>query len=475
MEKRASPRTATVVTRPSVLRQGSEQLLSGLPQRKTCESIEGGRIRDTGLKPLRVNLRKWKPRSLTLTPSYSFVRARRTSPLDWAWYPSWLDGKVADLPQDIKELINEDQGLTAEELLYPIFSVIEKCLEKEQFDDVSIDEIIDHLIENQAITPDPESPGRSARHRQLVFAIIGWQTLLYQPAFNTCAPFQLAICEPGDEPDSKMVFDTYRVPIGLADRPLWVLLKGFGNLLPARSPETTRAASESSRAAVLWTPIYPREVNAYVLHNILRVRFRWVDSLALHLDYDKTSRTLSLFEFPSVCVKALQERGTIFAFASSGIDAVDPRADSEAIDSMLREVLVSYRLLFGQQAKTRRLFQRVWGSAEGQPLHHVDTLLPKMCTCTDVGWGIQDEIIPEDKEVYFAVRDFPVLYERIQLIVNELQTVRPKSMVDLLHDRRDKLQWWTFWLVSIFGTITVLLSIIQVVLQAVQVWQTFQH
>lgn len=386
--------------------------------------------------------------------------------MDWVWYRSWLAEQVANLPQDLRQLVNVDHGLNADDLLRPAFSAIEKCAGKEPFDDnLSIDDIVEHLVESGVILPGrPESHEHSTRQRQLVFAILGWQTLLYQPAFNTCAPSQLAICEPGDQPDSKLVFDTYRVPIDLADRPLWVLLKGFGNLLPARPPEITQLASESTRSAALWSAIYPHGFNAYMLQNLLRVRFRWVDSLALHFDYDKTIRTLSLFAFPSACVKALQERGAILGtFASSGIDRVDPRADVGAIESMLREVVISYRLLFGQQAKTRRLFRRVWAVAEGLPLRHADALLSELCACKHVDWGIYDRVMPEDRQVYFAARDFPVLYERVQLVAKELEAVKPMSVADLLHDRRDKLQWWTFWLVAIFGGVSILLSMIQVV------------
>jgi len=90
-----------------------------------------------------------------------------------------------------------------------------------------------------------------------VFALLGWLTMLYQPAFNTCGPSELAVNKPTCQPDSGLVFDTYRVPTDLCDRPLSILLKCFGNLLPARSPDSIQVASETAKAAVAWTPIYP--------------------------------------------------------------------------------------------------------------------------------------------------------------------------------------------------------------------------
>jgi len=42
---------------------------------------------------------------------------------------------------------------------------------------------------------------------------------------------------------------------------------------------------------------------------------------------------------------------------------------------------------------------------------------------------------------------------------------------ELDHDRRDTLQYWTFWFVAIFGSADIFLSIFQVVLATIQVLQ----
>jgi hypothetical protein len=49
---------------------------------------------------------------------------------------------------------------------------------------------------------------------------------------------------------------------------------------------------------------------------------------------------------------------------------------------------------------------------------------------------------------------------------------KPKSIGALLCDRRDTLQYWTFWLVSIIGGISISLTALQVALQAAQVAQS---
>jgi hypothetical protein len=204
------------------------------------------------------------------------------------------------------------------------------------------------------------------------------------------------------------------------------------------------------------------------------VRFRWVDTLALHLDYDKSNRTLSLFAYPSVCAEArLTDHGAVFAFASTeGKGAPDPRADEEDIRHFLGEVLLSFRLLFGQSAKSRKLFRCVFSTAD-TPFPQPDTLLLRLCSKTQVCDAANDASawMAPDQHIYYAARHFPVLYERVELLAKELQAAKPKSVADLVRDRRDTVQFWTFWLVAIFGAISIILSALQVTLQGIQIAQ----
>lgn len=73
--------------------------------------------------------------------------------------------------------------------------------------------------------------------------------------------------------------------------------------------------------------------------------------------------------------------------------------------------------------------------------------------------------------MYVTARDFLVLGPRVERLANELRVAKPKSLIDLLHDRRDTLQYWTFWFVAIFGGAGIFLSILQVILATIQVLQ----
>ncbi len=324
---------------------------------------------------------------------------------------------------------------------------------------------IDDVVEHLRTTQDMERTHTTFKaQRLIVFAILGWQSMLYRPAFNTCSLDELAVHEDDDQSSSHLVFYTHKLSADFADRPLFAILKGLGNLLPC--PNMSQVASKDGKTAATWLPLNPAETNIHLLLTLLHVKIRWVDCLALHLDYNKSTRTLSLFSCPSFCVAMLQSRGTIFSFASTEKQSFDPRANEKDISQFMREVLLSFRLLFGQHGPSRKLFPRIYRPLERLP--QPDQLLPTLCMKKHVHRTSESLPLGPDQPVYFAAQHFPVLSERIELIAKELKNSRPTSIRELLRDRRDTLQYWSFWLVSVFGGISIFLSLVQVALQAAQ-------
>lgn len=383
---------------------------------------------------------------------------------DNLWYTHWLTYQLTGLPNTLSELLVGEENLLDEGVFERVFTSVKSVLQDTE--GMSIDDVVEHLQGSLGMESTKEA---FKTQRTLVFAILGWQSMLYQPAFNVCSLDQFAIDEDSCQPNSGLVYDNFKVDAELAERPLFVLLKGFGNLLPSPSPQITQVASERGRFIAEWMPLISAEMNVYLLHTLLRVQIKWVDTLSLHLDFDKSSRTLSLFSCPSFCVQMLQSRGTIHAFASTDQSAFDPRADEQEISNILTEILLSYRLLFGQSSRSRKLFPHVFIPPESLR-NEVDPLLLQLCMMEDL--HDMPPKMPGDQPVYFANQHFPVFSERIELIAKELKRAKPDSVGGLLHDRRDKMQYWTFWLVSIFGSVSILLSLVQVILQGIQLSQS---
>jgi hypothetical protein len=288
--------------------------------------------------------------------------------------------------------------------------------------------------------------------------------MLFLPSLEFDSPYELAIHKASSEPTSGLLFDTYSVPGSFADRPLAILLKAYGNLLPARRHSSQNVASELAKTACSWTSLSPSDTNAYLLHTLLRSDIRWVDALAHHLDYDKSSRTISVFQYPSICVAMLQSKGAIYAFASTESHPIDPRAAEEEITYFLRETLLSYRLLFGQSKPAKKFFRHMLRS-DYVLSRNADPLLRSLC----LDQHFAHSFVPADRPVYVTARDFLVLGERVELFATELRATKPRSWRGLLRDRRDTLQYWTFWLVAIVGGMGLMLNLIQVILSLVQV------
>ncbi|KXX82640.1 hypothetical protein MMYC01_201086 [Madurella mycetomatis] len=435
----------------------------------------------------RIHLRHFSSRpnekGIVVTASQALERLTYNELIDLDWLPMWLSRQYSEIPPNLWALSVHGEPISDGQAFQVLLGLVAVYARENR--GFSVDDVIEHLQTTARF--DGAGEATIDAKRLLVFAILGWQTMVFQPAFNVCSQHELAVHHDDGAPDSGLVFDSYKVPSDLCDRPLFVLLKSFGNLLPARSSNTCAVAVENSKAAPSWTGMYPTELNAYNLHTLLQVQFRWVDTLALHLDYDTSTRTLSLFRFPSICASQLlkgqqqQETasdsdwtGTIFSFASAemAMSAVDPRADEDDIAEFLREVLLSFRLLFGQSVKSRKLFRQVFTPAVA-PFPQPDTLLGYLCTERQLPTTLApaSNWMPKDKSAYYAARDFPVLYRRVELIARELERSRPRSVGGLLRDRRDTLQFWTFWLVAVFGAVSIALSMIQVILQGIQIAQ----
>lgn len=172
--------------------------------------------------------------------------------------------------------------------------------------------------------------------------------------------------------------------------------------------------------------------------------------------------------------------------------------------SIYREVLLSYRLLFGQSKSARKLIKSMMERPKFQPgtestrnqkcvsKDDKDVFLDTICTLPlypDRGisrlWSrkrpsprisghlfpisslsVGDELIESD--TYSARDDFPVFGSRLLAIQRYNMRRQPSKVLDLWRDRRNPLQWYTFWAVAIFGGAGILLSALQLGVGVVQ-------
>jgi len=70
--------------------------------------------------------------------------------------------------------------------------------------------------------------------------------------------------------------------------------------------------------------------------------------------------------------------------------------------------------------------------------------------------------------VYSAELDFPILGSRLLRIQAFNLRQQPRRIRDLWRDRRNPLQWYTFWAVLIIGGATILLGVLQLLVSTAQ-------
>ncbi|KAK1471448.1 hypothetical protein CCUS01_05930 [Colletotrichum cuscutae] len=145
-----------------------------------------------------------------------------------------------------------------------------------------------------------------------------------------------------------------------------------------------------------------------------------------------------------------------------------------------QEVLVSYRLLFGQSARSRKMIKSQLEKLEKDNGQSIDKLLYTLCGpkkevdklprsiwpvgCRDFE---QEKLLESD--VYSAQSDFPRLGYRLINLQRFSLRQKPRRLTDLWRDRRNPLQWYTFWAVLWVGGAGIILAIIQTILAGVQV------
>ena len=258
----------------------------------------------------------------------------------------------------------------------------------------------------------------------------------------------------------------------------------------------------------------PAQHNAYWLHQLAGVQIEWTPEPRNHLRYNLNTRVLTLFRFPSFFLVEMWNsaknrfwtRGTTSTFTRSGlgcwigeemflktyggrweelpedslqslIERLDNNSSSTLVppittEILAQEILLSYRVLFGSNSRARANYKFLKPKYEDYP---PDPVLDALCSQRNGKvrqWSHSDRNLTWEKETYILGEDFQVFAQRWVVLMNVLQQTRAKGWRKLLKDKRDIVQYWTFWLVIMVGTISILLSLGQLIVGALQLART---
>ncbi|KAI1809448.1 hypothetical protein GGS20DRAFT_590594 [Poronia punctata] len=392
---------------------------------------------------------------------------------DLPWYGWWLRDQLMLQPASLFDCLpgfdcESEECLTGTFL--PLCMKISDIMR--QGDGVTLTSITDSLVEDGIVNVGNEEQALESV-TTLVFAVVGWLTMLYRPDVLSCPPDEFSIVDEtnGYRGWSHMVIKQDRRRA--SNKHISRLLLAFGMMLP---PPNYNSLSDNEEVKLYdkLKSIDPSTLNLFLLTSIGAVSVHWTDSLACHLELDTDAKIVYVFRYPSFCLSNLgkpeDNHGVLRSCGTEVLDSL-PCGTEEDIVELLGEVLISYRLLFGQNMRSRRLFQKLTPFMD-IPMRRRDDMLVRLCI--DKEFDLAPGLIKQ-RDVYEMARDFPHLRCKLVRLSHHLSQRKPRSWVELWVDNRDSASWLTFWAVIIIGGVGLLLAFIQVALQVVQVAYQFQH
>jgi hypothetical protein len=271
-------------------------------------------------------------------------------------------------------------------------------------------------------------------------------------------------------------FNTFKQGFDYIDLPFYSLLGRFGDLIPeVKQHQFLDHGFPGNRAS---EHILVGHVCYNTLQSLAGLKIEWVTSLSLHLELDSGKKTLKLFQFPSFCrMMVVERRGNILSRLlndHAARSSEDARAPDVATDDLFEEVLLSYRLLFGQDDRSWKAFSRMvplWEEQRGRVSWETswdcDPLLPVLCgrSCTDEeARQVYDEIDANEPANYYDPNtEFPFFGKRLLELQQLIKQYQPQDVRSLLNDRRDVASWYTLRtnqvrIINLFPSLTLVLT-----------------
>ncbi|KAK7909058.1 hypothetical protein PG985_014936 [Apiospora marii] len=395
------------------------------------------------------------------------------------------------------------------------FAVVE-VFRKEPNGDPSLQRAYETLIMEAQM----ETHGISRKDKKHVlkamFAVLCWVTGCLTPIIND----EMTPATDGEalipqEPILEAENSFRKLTVKNINRPISKLFYSFRNQTETRTDHNDGEITESSLAVDIMQEdvLYNSALNFSSLSTVGRVRLTWVDTITSHLHFNPVTRTLSIFRFPSFCVANILRANRMKTFESITtklLSVTIPGDHTREADAVHREILLSYRVLFGQSAQSRKLVARHLlqlptpvsppqhasassthstahpGGASLSPSSNpssndIDPFLRAICTAplyprrgirdfflsvrrSGEQLAVPDAIFPpsnldatgsqlQESNTYSALDDFPIYGRRLLSLQRYNHRQQPNKVREIWRDRRNPLQWYTFWAVLSGATV----------------------
>jgi hypothetical protein len=409
----------------------------------------------------------------------------------WDWYITYLDARIDEVwPTIAVKILNGVRTDTtmattkARAKVYEILFLIASSIEESSIKDDherTLNEMASALRCKDFIKDDAHPLAV-----QFVFNCIGWLTAIFDPSPDP-AETHLSMRNIGHNFRRRglvrrTIIRHSSVAIGDANRPLHQLLGRFGSLLPRlECVRRSQAAGGLEGGSECMIAAY---ISFHSLQQVLNVKIEWVDVLNQHLEFDQRNAVLKVFRLPSICRLLYRDvDGTLLSqlFQENEKEQDEnfhmPHSHIADIQDFLVEVLLSYRVIFGRQRRSRARIraslqekQEKWQSEL-----RYDPLLEILCTEPEDSHQVQElynDLEAKRFDDYISVDEFPFLARRLFDLQRFSMAQNPHSWRRLWADRRNITVWFTIWAVVIIGGSTLVFQVLQLVFQ---IYQAPQH
>jgi hypothetical protein len=389
----------------------------------------------------------------------SQMRAR-----DLPWYRSWIQYQVSAIqvaPQPIFQGLEDEEGWDA--YFFPLWDAVHEHLVNSDLK--TIDSITEDLIQRKLVDISKEYTARQLV-KTLIFSIIGWQTMLYRPDISRAVEEFAILGEMGTHKGDAQLCLVQ--PASASQRVLPEFLQGFGIMFPPKNFCTSEDDDDQDAYAQV-QKVGSANLDAYILTRLCGAKLEWVDCLSCHLELNKKTKTLYLYRYPGFCVSAIYartERCSSLHHCTHHTSSHIQWANDCDVTEFLSEILLSYRLIFGQNKRSRKVF-RAAKPLFGLPRAAQDPFLREIC-----GRKRYECRIPIiDRSEYELRGDFSHLRTRVARLSTYASGMLPRTFWELWYDNRNSAAWLTFWTVLVLGIISTVLSLLQTLFQIMQYFQ----
>lgn len=280
------------------------------------------------------------------------------------WFLAQLESGFNNLPEQYRDIgvIKADRTIESTDFQAICICV---CEELARIKHVSLGEIAETLVKKLLVTDDEN---HKTNVQQMVFATIGLLSMLFAPSASYIEGV-LSMDITRQSPLRKRASETWVVsqqPLGDATGSIGDILRSFSS---TRGPISYIGGSTAQLNEI--DTLMSSNLNFYTLARFGGLRIKWVDSVCMHLELNRRDKLLMVFRFPSLCaIMALDQENEIFldrhvSFLVATAQADDNRLFKDYFKDLrkdlkgtspagdfYREVLFTYRLIFGQDQRS---------------------------------------------------------------------------------------------------------------------------